>query len=226
MATIGIDQNRITIDGKPHERRAVLQLSAAGPRKHTDLVTMPLNLLSWHQLTEALPVAAHEYSQELLGWRANELRIIAVGAAVNARDLETWEAPDMWEWQAQAKARLDLGSCAIFDDRGMGKTRSTIEAIRASRMVSEEHAVVVCGKRLRGVWKAATEMWWASDKVCLPTGKTWSEAADQVGDAPITVLTYDSLFNDDIHKAVTKLDPEWLIIDEAHNLKKRNRKDR
>lgn len=226
MATIGIDGLRITIDGSQIERQAALRLHSAGPRKNTNAVTLPLNLMSWTEVSEAFPTEVHDYSMELLEWRAYEVEMMHFGASVNDRSLEVWDAPDMWEWQAQAKARLDRGSCAIFDDRGMGKTRSVIEAIRDSQRLGERTAVVVCGKRLRHVWEAAVRLWWDATRVCVPTGTTWSDAADQIGEATVTVLTYDSLFNDEVRSAIIDLDPEWLVIDEAHNLKKTNKKDR
>lgn len=226
MATITIEGNRISVAGNQFERREALLLAAAGVRKNTESIYLPLNLLTWHQLTDAFPVEAHDYSMELLAWRAYEESVIEVGEAVNAQTLVTWDQPDLWEWQAQAKARLGLGSCAIFDDRGMGKTRTVVEAIRDDQSHSQRTAVVVCAKRLRHVWEAAITMWWGSEHWCSPTGSTWAKAASQVGGTTVTILTYDSLLSDLVHQAVVDLDPEWLVIDEAHNLKKRNRKDR
>ncbi|KKK59803.1 hypothetical protein LCGC14_3030710, partial [marine sediment metagenome] len=39
------------------------------------------------------------------------------------------------------------------------------------------------------------------------------------------ILTYDSLLNEDIREAIEELNPEWLVVDEAHNVKKRARKN-
>ena len=68
--------------------------------------------------------------------------------------------------------------------------------------------------------------WWSEGNVVVPMAKTWSDAADQIGTATITVLTYDSLLNEDVFAAVKALDPEWLVVDEAHNLKKRSVRDK
>lgn len=224
MATISISGNRIVLDGSDYDRRVTLKIPGAGPRKNSPLITLPLNQLSWHELLDLFPFHEHDYTQELLDWRTEDERIIEIGRTVNNGTHEPWDDPSLWEHQAQAKARLAEGSAAIFDDRGMGKTRVIIEAIRASQIEGELFAVVVCAKRLRNVWKADMRLWWDADRVCVPSASTWSEAADQIGEAAITILTYDSLFNDDIQAAIKQLDPEWLIVDESHNLKKRQKK--
>jgi SNF2 family DNA or RNA helicase len=58
--------------------------------------------------------------------------------------------------------------------------------------------------------------------VVSPRARVWSEAVDQIGSAPVTILTYESLQNEDVHDAVCGLDVEWLVLEEAHNLKKRH----
>lgn len=224
MAFISQAANRILVVPKNDDERArALRLTGANWRKD-GCITLPQNLMS-RALLEREFYGKHEWSAEVLEWMSEDDRIIAHGASVNDHSLEAWDMPDLWDTQAQAIDRLlRYGSAALFDDRGMGKTRTVLEAIRASQTHVERRAVVVTAKRLRETWRTSTELWWAADKVCVPTADTWSEAADQVGTATITVLTYDSLLNDDIHRAVVKLDPEWLVVDEAHNLKKRQTK--
>ena len=225
MATIDSNKNRIQINpDSDRERAYALRLHGANWTK-SGFVTLPLNVLSWYQVTESFFINAHTYSQEIRLWRSQEVEKTRFGKKVNNQQLEIWDQPDMWEWQAQASARLQAGSVALFDDRGMGKTRTTIEAVRASQIDGQKSAVILTAKRLRNLWRSDVAMWWDADRVCVPTASRWSDAAEQIGQATITILTYDSIMNEDIRNAVIELDPEWLIMDEAHNLKKRARKN-
>ncbi len=223
MATIEIDRQRILVQPKnDFERARALQLAGANWRK-SGHVTLPLNVLSWYQVSEEFVEGKHhQYSEEIRWWRSIELEITKLGSTVNDRTLETWDMPDLWETQSQAVNRLEFGSVALVDDRGMGKTRVVIEAIRRS---SPTRAVVVAGKRGRAQWMADTALWWGPGHSVAPAASTWSQAATEVGAAPITVLTYDSLLNEDIRVAIEDLNPDWLIVDEAHNVKKRARKN-
>lgn len=222
MATsITLVDNRFVVTGNAHIRRAAVELVGAGARKDGS-VTLPANLLSFSELRSAFPKSLDDLQE----WVLAELELTRLGAAINDRSLQAWSLPDMWEWQAQAVDRLLAGSVCLFDDRGMGKTRVVIEAIRASSRTEQVRAVVFTSKRVRAVWRASVGLWWQADRVVVPAARTWSEAVDQVGTADITILTYDSLLNDDIHAAVKALDPTWLVVDEAHNLKKRSRKDK
>ena len=223
-ATVEIKSTRFVISGNDHIRRGALKLHGASPRKD-GAVTLPLNVLSWYQITEALSPKRHEYSDEVLRWRRSEERLRALGRSINKQVFERWDMPDLWEWQSQALARFEHGSVCLFDDRGLGKTRTTIEAVRASQIAGLASAVIITSKRLRDVWRADAERWWGAGRVVLPRGQRWSDAAGQIGDAEITVLTYDSILNSDIVAAIVELDPEWLVLDEAHNLKKRARQN-
>ncbi len=221
MATLTIVKQRILIHGSDNERSRALKLHGANPRKGGG-ITLPLNALSWSEIVGVFDF--EDFGDDLIYWRESEREIGRVGAEVNRLEHEVWLDPSLWEPQAQAQARIALGSVALFDDRGMGKTRSTIEAIRTSQIDGAEFAVIVCAKRVRAVWEADIRRWWASDKVCLPTDVTWGKAAAQIGSALITVLTYDSILNEGIRAAIEDLNPTWLVVDEAHNLKKRNRR--
>lgn len=225
MATITLHSDRIRISGNDRDRSRALKLPGSNWAK-AGHVTMPLNVLSWYLLSSSFPESSHDYSEEILAWRHIESEITEFGRLVNDQELEVWDQPDMWEWQAQAKARLAVGSVAFFDDRGMGKTRVVVEAIRESQSEGECSAVILTGRKIRRVWSADAAMWWGPEHVCVPQAGRWSDAADQIGSATITVLTYESILNPDIQKAIKKLDPEWLIMDEAHNLKKRARKNK
>ena len=225
MITFDISGNRIICCGDQNLRAIALNLPGANWRAKDSVVTMPLNLLSWWSLHEAFPEATH--SPAMQTWRTDELKAITFGAAVNNGTLEVWDIPDLWESQAQALARIELGgSVLLADDKGLGKTRVVVEAIRRAAASKTTSAVVLSAKRVRDTWAQAGGLWWASDKVVVPSGANWSEAASQIGSAPITVLTYDSLLNADVVKAINKLDPDFLVVDEAHNLKKRSRKNR
>ena len=224
MATLLVREGRLIIrpDNNTERSHALLMPGTNWSKRRTE-VTMPLNLLSWHQVRESFPPHRHSYDKSILGWRAREEEITKYGSMVNSEELQVWDLPDLWESQAQAIARIvNYGSVGLFDDRGMGKTRVVIEAIRRAKHTK---AVVVSAKRLRANWLSATALWWAEGKACAPLGATWSAAAAQVGSAPITVLTYESLLNDGVRSAVEALNPEWLVVDEAHNLKKRQRKN-
>ena len=221
MATLTIDRQRILIHGSDNERSRALKMHGANPRKGGG-ITLPLNALSWSEIVGIFDF--EDFSDDLIYWREREREITRVGAEVNRLEHEVWLDPSLWEPQAQAQARIALGSVALFDDRGMGKTRSTIEAIRTAQIDGAEFAVIVCAKRVRVVWEADIEHWWAASKVCLPSAATWGQAAEQVGSALITVLTYDSILNEGIRAAIEDLDPTWLVVDEAHNLKKRNKR--
>ena len=213
--TATIQGNRFVVSVHTSLVNTMLALPGANKRKGGE-ITLPLNLISWHLLHDVDFLLFDELCNR---WYAQELAIIDVGAQVNNRTLETWEQSDLWEWQAQALVRLRLGSVALFDDRGLGKTRVVVEAIRES----EAPAVVVTSKRLRHVWREACGLWWRPDAVVAPTSDTWSQAVDQIGTKPITILTYESLMNEDVHDAVSELDPHWLVLEESHNLKKRSR---
>ncbi len=223
MATIEIEDSRILIKPKgDYERARALQLAGANWRK-SGHVTLPLNVLSWYQISEEFAEGKHhQYSEGIRWWRSIELEITVLGSTVNDRTLEVWDLPDLWEPQSQAINRLEFGSVALVDDRGMGKTRMVIEAIRRS---APTRAVVVAGRRGRAQWMADTALWWGPGRSVAPKGSTWSKAAVEVGTAPITILTYDSLLNEDIRVAVEDLNPDWLVVDEAHNVKKRARKN-
>lgn len=212
---VSIVGNRFVVTVYPQMEHDILVIPGANKRKDGSL-TLPVNLISWYYLEE---LEWLRFDESCWRWRKQELELIDFGAQVNNRSLEVWDQPDLWEWQAQALARLRLGSVALFDDRGMGKTRVVIEAIRESN----KPAVVVTSKRLRDVWRKATGLWWADDAAVAPIADTWSQAVYDVGMAPITILTYESLMNEDIHDAVVRLDPHWLVLEEAHNLKKRHR---
>ncbi len=223
MATLSIDKQRILIHGSDNERSRALKLHGAGPRKGGG-ISLPLNLLSWSEVIRVFDY--EDFNDDLIYWHQDEVKITRVGAEVNRLEHEVWLDPSLWEPQAQAQARIALGSVALFDDRGMGKTRSVIEAIRSDQIDGPEFAVVVCAKRVRAVWEADIERWWSASKVCLPSAATWGKAADQIGSAIITVLTYDSILNEGIRAAIEDLAPTWLVVDEAHNLKKRNKRHR
>lgn len=224
MATIDLEGSRIIIRPKDDfERRRALQLPGSNWRK-SGVATLPLNVLGWYQVTEEFSIDhGHEYTEDILWWRAAEQDLTDLGRAVNQGTLEVWDMPDLWEHQGPAIVRIEAGSVAQLDDRGMGKTRTVIEAIRRS---SPTTAVVVCAKRVRAQWIADTERWWGPGHSVAPRASTWSRAAPEVGTADITILTYDSILNDDIFDAVERLDPEWLIVDEAHNVKKRARQNK
>lgn len=216
---VSIKGNRFIIPVHPSLVNALLALPGANKRRNGD-ISMPLNLISYHLLRE---IDFFTWDSSVSLWYKNELEIMDLGRAVNLRELETWDQPDLWEWQSQAIARLRIGSVALFDDRGMGKTRVVIEAIRESQSDGIKSAIIVTSRRLRHVWVDACGLWWDSGAVMAPLAATWSEAVDQIGAAPITVITYESLMNEDIHSAITELDPHWLVLEEAHNLKKRHR---
>ncbi len=216
---VSIEGRRFIIPVHPSLVNALLALPGANKRKSGD-ISMPLNLISYHLLRE-LDFFTWDRSVSL--WYKNELEVMDLGRAVNLRELETWDQPDLWEWQAQALARLRYGSVALFDDRGMGKTRVVIEAIRESQSEGLKRAVIVTSKRLRHVWLDACALWWAADAATAPLADTWSQAVYQFGMAPITIVTYESLLNEDVHDAIVALDPHWLVLEEAHNLKKRAR---
>ncbi len=216
---VSINGNRFIIPVHPSLVNALLALPGANKRKNGD-ISMPLNLISYHLLRE---LDFFTWDSSVSNWYKKELEVMDLGRAVNLRELETWDQPDLWEWQAQAIARLRIGSVALFDDRGMGKTRVVIEAIRESQSDGTKLAVIVTSKRLRHVWVDACRLWWDPGAVVTPLASTWSEAVDQIGAAPVTVVTYESLLNEDVHDAITRLDPHWLVLEEAHNLKKRHR---
>lgn len=224
MATIDLEGSRILISPRDdYERARGLRLAGSSWRK-SGHVTLPLNVLGWHQCTESFPVERHEYSEAILWWREIESEITRHGASINDRSLPVWDMPDLWEHQAQAIDRLArYGSACLTDDRGMGKTRVVVEAFRRS---SPTTAVIVCAKRVRAQWMADIERWWGPGRSVAPSAGTWSEASVEVGSAQVTVLTYDSILNDDVREAVEALDPEWLVVDEAHNIKKRARKNK
>lgn len=203
----------------PSVEDRVLAIPGSNKRK-SGQIALPLNLISWHWLND---VDFLRFDSSCQKWRQKELEIIEIGRQVNYRELEVWEQPDMWEWQAQALARLRLGSAGLFDDRGMGKTRDVIELIRASQADGTRLAVVVTSKRLRNVWLAASRLWWAPGKAVAPLAATWSQAVDQIGSAPITIMTYESLMNEDVHSELSAMDIEFLVLEEAHNLKKRHK---
>lgn len=217
--TVYVEGKRFVMSCHPSVTHRLLSLPGSSKRNN-GYVTMPLNLISWHLLKS---IDFLLFGASANDWYSEERRLIDLGREVNFLTREHWDQPDLWEWQSQALARLSEGSVALFDDRGMGKTRTVVEAIRASQRDSERSAVVVTSKRLRNVWQAAIERWWAEERVCLPSALTWSAAADQVGSATVTVVTYESLMNQDVHNAIAQLDPHWLILEEAHNLKKRDR---
>ena len=224
MAAITLDGYRIVVSGETHERKAALQISGAGPRAG-DGVSLPLNQLSWHDIRMTFPESRHRYSQEMLEWHRTEISRRSYGAKINDGTGQAWGLPDEWDNQTQAIDRLlTLGSAALFDDRGMGKTRIIVEALRRHRMSGDHQALIVSPKRIRATWMADFSRWWRSDVALAPSAPTWSRAADQIGTSPVTIITYDSLLNNDIWKACKKLDPEWLVVDECHNLKKRQRK--
>ena len=225
MATLDIDGRRIVVGGHTHERKAALQIPGAGVRGKNSTITLPLNELSWHELRATFPASRHTYSPELLKWHADEEPPTSDGERINAGIGQAWGMPDLWDHQVQAIDRLlRWGSTALFDDTGMGKTRVVVEAIRAHMRDGDYPAVVVTKKRIRETWVEDTARWWSPSAVVAPTARIWSEAAPQVGTAPITVLTYESLLNKDVVRAIDRLNPEWLVVDEAHNLKKRNRR--
>jgi hypothetical protein len=225
MAAITFEDHRVLfLPSTDVERRHALIIPGSNWAKARGAVTLPLNLLGWHQITEAFPIGRHDYSAEILQWRHQELEIAQHGKKVNDATLEVWDMPDLWDRQAQAIDRLlRYGSAGLFDDRGMGKTRIVVEAVRRSQPST---AVVVTGKRLRSTWLAATGLWWAEHQAYAPSAGTWSAAADQIGTTAITILTYESLLNQDVQDAIAKLDPDWLVVDEAHNVKKRQRKNK
>lgn len=223
MAYVTINNKRFLIEPSAHEARALLTLP--GSNKRRDLkITMPLNELSWELLNECAGWML-DYGHDVEDWLGLNDQVRKLGYKVNEKSLAAWDLPDLWETQAQAIARIDLDSVCLFDDRGMGKTRVVIEAIRRSQRHEERSALVVCPKRLRAVWEAASELWWGPGKAVSPSGENWSAAAPQIGSATITIITYESLFNEDVQKAVKKLQPYWLVIDEAHNVKKRKAKN-
>lgn len=217
-ANLLLVNSRLVISGDDYVRRAALSISGATPRKD-GTVSLAYNLLTLDATLGAFPHA--ELSYQLENQMEDDHLISLLGAKVNDRSLVVWDQPGLWEWQAQALARLRLGSTCLFDDRGMGKTRVVVEAIRESQREGRRPAVVLTPKRLRETWRVAVGLWWGPSRVVVPTAATWSEAIGQVGQAEITVLTYDSILNDEIRTAVEILDPEWLVLDEAHNLKKR-----
>ncbi len=217
--SVSVQGNRFIIPVHPSLVQGLLALPGANKRSNGD-ISMPLNLISYHLLRE-IDFFTWDMSAKL--WYKNELEIMDVGRAINNRELETWDQPDLWEWQSQALARLRIGSVGLFDDRGMGKTRVVIEAIRESQSEGIKNAVIVTSRRLRHVWVEACGLWWDPEAVIAPRSSTWSNAVDQIGTAPITVLTYESLMNEDVHSAISALDPHWLVLEEAHNLKKRHR---
>ncbi len=214
---VSIVGNRFVVLVHPSLVTGLLALPGANKRKD-GTISLPVNLISYHLLRE-LDFFTWDDSVKL--WYKNELELIDIGHAVNMRELETWDQPDLWEWQAQALARLRHGSVGLFDDRGMGKTRVVIEAIRESQVGEDKPAVIVTSNRLRHVWVDATALWWDPDVVSAPRADTWSQAVDQIGETLITIVTYESLLNEDIHDALTALDPHWLVLEEAHNMKKR-----
>lgn len=224
MAAIDIDGDRILITpDNDNEHARALQLNGSSPRKNGS-VTLPLNTIGWYQVREEFPQDRHAYSEWIQWWRAREEDIASVGRATNNKSLETWDMPDLWLTQGQAVERILYGGSAIVaDDRGMGKTRTIVEVLRRSPGTT---AVIVTGKRLRSQWIADTARWWRPGLVVAPQGSTWSEAALEVGSKRITILTYDSILNDDIRQAVGDLNPDYLIVDEAHNVKKRARKNK
>ena len=164
-------------------------------------------------------------SQELTKWVMDFQRIERLGEVIHDGTIEAKDySPDLWEDQALAIERiLRYGSLGLFDDRGKGKTRVVLEAIRRSQADGARKAIVVTSRRLRSVWRRDCERWWAADQIVLPEGRIWSEAADQIGDATITVVTYQALLNADVVKAIKELDPYFAIVEEAHNVKKRAR---
>lgn len=216
---VRIEGNRFIITPHPSLTDRYLILPGANKKRSGD-ISLPLNLISWYILHD---LDFPSWSQEAISWYDQEDEIIQFGAQVNHVSLDTWAMPDMWEWQAQAVERVvRYGSVALFDDRGMGKTRVVIEAIRTV----DKPAVVVTSKRLRNVWSVASGLWWGPDKAIAPTAQTWSAAADQIGQAPITIVTYESLYNEDVHSAICELEPHFLVLEESHNLKKRHRQNK
>ena len=220
MATISAENHRLVIRGEPHERKAALQIFGSGPRKDGS-VTMPLNVMSWYEVEDLFAPTVHEYDSSADEWRAEEVKLTKLGRLINDQDLEVWGLPDLHEWQNQAQVRG--GSAVVAVDRGMGKTRFAVEAIRRSVLATERPSLVVTPMRLRSVWLADSERWWRSGVAFAPRGERWSDVADEIGSKPITVLTYDSLLNQDVRDAIGRLDIEWLVVDEAHNLKRRDR---
>lgn len=217
--TVSVQGNRFSISVHPSLATRVLALSGSNKRQSGE-ITMPLNLISWHLLHD-LDFLVFDHTAS--SWYSEELEIIKIGSIVNDCTMEKWDQPDLWEWQAQAIARLKIGSVALFDDRGMGKTRVVIEAIRDSQKTGRKFAVVVTSRKLRDVWVTAGGLWWRKSAISAPSAATWSRAVGQIGQTPITVVTYESLMNEDIHSAICALSPHWLILEEAHNLKKRHR---
>lgn len=215
---VSIVGNRFIVDAHPSVRHHLLTIPGSSKRKSGE-VTLPLNLISWFWLREVDWLTFDDLCRH---WWYQEEEMIEFGRQVNYIELETWDLPDMWEWQSQAKARLALGSVGLFDDRGMGKTRVVVEAIRDSQRFVEGRSVIVTSKRLRHVWEAAVEAWWAPGRSVSPHARVWSEAVDQIGSAPITIVTYESLQNEDIHSALCSMNIHWLVLEEAHNLKKRH----
>lgn len=220
---VEVEGNRFVITASPFLLARALALPGANKRRD-GRVTMPLNLISWYLIADAFG-KMDVLAESAQIWWSEENRIMRVGRQVNDRTLEIWSQPDLWEWQAQALARVQLGSVALFDDRGMGKTRVVIEAIRASQSAGTRQAVIVTSRKLRNVWVVASGLWWDFQSVVAPSASTWSAAVDQIGSAPITVVTYESLMNEYVHSAICALNPYWLVLEEAHNLKKRHRQN-
>lgn len=222
MVTVGdvtINGNRFVVKGHPALEDDLLSIPGANKRKNGD-IALPLNLISWRWLSD---IDYIRFDANARWWRAHEEDMIELGRAINFRTLEVWDQPDLWDWQAQAIARLKEGSALLGDDRGMGKTRSVIETIRGANSGERRLAVIVTSKRLRNVWLDASELWWGAGRAVAPSADTWSEAVDQIGTATITIMTYESLMNEDVHDKLSGLDIHFLVLEEAHNLKKRHK---
>lgn len=218
---VSISGNRFVVQGSELEKSETLKLPGAGPLRDGN-VSMALNFMSYRLLSENFKV---DWSEDAQHWLGRFEDIKERGRAINNGEAEPeWDLPDLWETQKLAIQRImDYGSAAIFDDRGMGKTRTVLEVIRRSQTIERRPALIVTSRRLRSVWRRDCADWWDASEMVLPEGKTWSEAAAEIGSATITVVTYQSLMNKDVMVAIKKLDPYFTVIEEAHNVKKRNK---
>jgi len=104
--------------------------------------------------------------------------------------------------------------CLIGDEPGLGKT---IQAIGVANAVGAKKILVICPGRVRLHWRREVMKWSTLDDVTTHVVFASKNGVDPYAD--YVIVSYDLARRPKIHKLLSSMDWDLLVLDEAHYLK-------
>jgi len=143
------------------------------------------------------------------------------------------EPPPLWPDQVRAVDFADrMDHCAFFYDMGTGKTRATIEAMKARK---PRRTLVLCPKTVVPQWASQVKEFWQGGPQVLAlqngTGAKKEKKIREFGDGVVSI-NYDAAWRgmpkrkshawDGIAAALMEWRPDMVVCDESHRIKAHN----